>query len=117
MPWRKGLAIYDESLRLRYEEPATSFLADFSPFVVMLGDEPMFGGMIIQPFSPLAIRYPVLYVLNGPQYQSARTLSIALRPVHDYRVKFDTMSPFPGNDSVATERVRQRLLMLDKLGN
>ncbi|MER2513744.1 MAG: hypothetical protein ABTQ25_15210 [Nitrosomonas ureae] len=34
MPWRKGLAIYDESLRLRYEEPATSFLADFSCLMI-----------------------------------------------------------------------------------
>jgi len=113
--WTHQILELNESFRLRYEESASSFLADFSPFVVTLADEPVFGGMIIQPFSPLAIDYPVLYVLNDPQYQSSRTLSIALRPVHDYRAKFDAMSPFPGTNPVVNERVRQRLLALDKL--
>ncbi len=112
--WDHQILKLDQKLRLRYEASAADFLRDFSPFVVTFDGERLFGGMIIQPFSPLALKYPVLYVLNGPQYEPTEELSIALRSTHNHPVKFDTIALFPGNDATA-KRLRERLMKLGKL--
>ncbi len=102
-------------LRKKYEAEYLTFLADFSPFVVTIDQQPVLGGMILKQFSPLAVDYPVMYVLNGPAYPEEDELSIALRPIHDYRRKLDAPSSFPASDAQLTESVRRHLVEIGKL--
>ena len=102
-------------LRKKYEVEYMTFLADFSPFVVTIDQQPVFGGMILKQFSPLAVDFPVIYVLNVPTYPEEDLLSIALRSTHDYRRKLDAPSSFPSSDSQLAESVRLRFVEIGKL--
>ncbi len=113
--WTSQTLKLSSELRKKYEADYLNFLANFSPFVVTIDRKPVFGGMILLQFSPLAIKYPVIYVLSGPTYPEEDELSIALRPTHDYRAKLDAPSSFPASDPALTESVRRRFAEIGKL--
>lgn len=113
--WTHQQLMLTSQLRKKYEVESMTFLADFSPFVVTIDQQPVFGGMILKQFSPLAIDFPVLYVLNGPAHPDEDLLSIALRPTHDYQRKLDAPSSFPSSDSQLADSVRQHFVEIGKL--
>jgi hypothetical protein len=77
-------------------------------FIVLLGDQRLYGGVFLSPISQMAVDYPVIYL----DRIGARTI-LFLRPTHDFARRTDPTEPAWAE--IARPEVERRLAAIGKL--
>jgi hypothetical protein len=113
--WPRQTLTLDPAIRKNHQVSETMFLKPFSGFIIVYQGQKVLGGVALERISPAAVKYPVMYVMEGPLYPPSDDFKIALRATHDYKVDLEAPTAALYADSAVAEQIRQYFQDLGKL--
>lgn len=76
--WQNQVITLTETGSMKLEPYLPDILIIKNAFIVRLGDQKQYGGVVIEGGSAMAIRYPVIYIST----ESATNYKLTIRPLH-----------------------------------
>ena len=76
--WQNQVIALTETGSLKLEPYLSDILIVKNAFVVRLGEQKQYGGVVIEEGSAMAIRYPVIYIST----ENATNYKLIIRPIH-----------------------------------
>lgn len=88
--WQNQVITLTETGSMKLEPYLPDILITKNAFIVRLGDQKQYGGVVIEEGSAMAIRYPVIYIST----ESATNYKLTIRPLHEISHQSDGLQGF-----------------------